>query len=62
MSPFDEKKKKSACFVEFNGIKKVVQLDSCEGFLIILWAISRSTKSGRHPYKRGTGVSFPPFI
>ena len=56
------RKKKSACFVELNGIKKVVQLDSCGVFFIILWAISRSTKAGRRPYKRGTGVSFLPFI
>ena len=48
--------------MELNGIKKVVQLDSCGGFLIILWAISRSTKAGRLPYKRGTGASFQPFI
>ena len=44
--------------MELNGIKKVVQLDSCGGFLIILWAISQSTKPDRRPYKRGTGCEF----
>ena len=48
--------------MELNGIKKVLQLDSCGGFFIILWEISRSTKAGRRPYKRGTGASFQPFI
>ena len=52
----------SACFVEIYAIKKIVQLDSCGEFLTILWAISRNTKAGRHPYKRGTGAGFPAFI
>ena len=34
---------------EYLIVKKVVQLDSCGGFLIILWVIFRST--GRRPYK-----------